>query len=407
MMIHEIDHVRPMANESGNWAWPAWIECSKRAQSPTPGAESGPLLGLYADDGQSPWLDHLTRKDLVTGRLSRLVGAGVRGVTVNRGILAGALETSPEYVEQLSSLLLNRRTTEEAHWELAATDVQAACAVLRPVYESSSTEDGFVSVEIAPSQARRTSSAIAAVHDLRDRIDRPNLLIGIPASARGVPALQAAVSAGFNTNATAIRSTDRYATVIDAYLAGLEKFVEDGGDPAAVHGVASFFLGGVTAEVERYLDSLGCDRAPARSDRDPATLAQAARRLFRRRFSSERWERLARRGARPQRLLWMLSGATPEAARGLSGTEDLVAPNTICVLSEAAALSMLEETEWRDTGRGRLRAAAPRRNPGTPVIGHSAVRPESRGHLGRRRRAASAHRCRQAVPTTPIPPREG
>jgi transaldolase len=323
------------------WAWPSpWIEYPGWAQSTvTRGLEAGHLFKLGLG-GQSAWLDHLTRKYIVDGSLSRMVAVGIRGVVVNTEILTRALELSPEYAEQLSYLLWTGCTMEEAYWELAATDVQAACAILQPIYEASQRKDGLVSVEVPPGRGRQTPSATAAARRLHDRIDRPNLLLGIPATPRDIPVLQTMVASGFNTNATSIFSIDRYAGVVDAYIAGLETLVCRGGDPAAVRGVASFSIGRIDAEVDRRLTRLGTGDARGLHGRAGVAQASRAYRLFEEQFSSERWAPLARLGASPQRLLWTSSEADVEADHGRRYLEDLVAPATIHVLSESTALSL-------------------------------------------------------------------
>jgi transaldolase len=160
------------------------------------------LLRLFVEHGQSPWLAQLSRDDLEDGSLSRMVHAGMRGVVATRTTGATAIETS---------------------------DVQAACAILRPVYDSSQATDGFVSVEASPA-SKETGSAAASARRLQQQIDRPNLMVAIPASPRGLPAVQAMVSIGANINATSIVSIARYSAVIDAYLSGLEAFIVEGGE---------------------------------------------------------------------------------------------------------------------------------------------------------------------------------
>ena len=381
----------PGANAVETWAWPTpWIERPDRAgfigRRP---AEVDPLFALHVDRGQSPWLDQLTRKDIVNGRLSRLVAAGLRGVTVNREILASALATSPEYAEQLSWLLLKGCTVEEAYWELAATDVQAACAVLGPVFEDSHGEDGFVSVDIATSRAGSTTSATEDARRLHDRIDRPNLLVGIPASPWGVPALQATVAAGRNTNATSILSIDRYSAVIDAYVAGLEMLVRHGGDPATVHGTASFCLDSIAADVDRGLLGLADDDVRVLSARDASARARVAYQLFEERFSSQRWERLARRGAHPQRLLWTSSGRGPAADARRRYDDDVVAPRTIHAVSESAVTSPTRGRAEAAGGPGRVNGSR-----GTPArhrrTADSAARSDQRASASSQRKSARA-----------------
>ena len=210
---------------------------------------------------------------------------------------------------------------------------------MRPVYETSQGEDGFVSIEVAPTLANRSRGAMAGARRLHQRISRPNLLVAIPATSLGVAAAQAAISSGRNINATSILSISRYSAVIDAYQSGLETFIDRGGDPSTVHGVASFSLRAVDVEVDRRLESMGDSRAL--SLRGLAAVAQAklAHRLFEDRFSTDRWARLAGRGARPQRLLWA-SADTDQATQSTSYVAELVAPNTVHTLSESMVAAL-------------------------------------------------------------------
>jgi transaldolase len=330
-------------------AWPTpWIEPqSAVATDPAPSL----LRRLCNEGGQSPWLDHLSRAAIASGRLGRRVADGILGVTANPGVLALALETSSDYDEQLAWLISTGCTVEEAYRELAATDVLAACALLRPVYETSQVGDGFVSIEVAPTLARTTRGAVAAARRLRQRIDRPNLLVAIPASPEGLPAIQETVSKGRNIHATSIFSVNRYSAVIDAYLSGLEAFVARGGNASSVHGVASFSLTPVDAEIDRRLDRL--DRRDARELRGLAAVAQAklAYRLFEDRFSSERWARLARCGANPQRLMWAFGGTSLPTDPVSTYVEDLIAPHTVHTLSEAT-VAALDANGLAAPGRG-------------------------------------------------------
>jgi transaldolase len=325
-----------------SWAWPTpWISAPSPVATESgvvgvPPPRLGALHGLYEEDGQSPWLDRLNRADIASGRLRRRVAAGIRGVTSDPATFAAALETSLEYDEQLTWLFSTGCSAEEAYRELAATDVLAACALLRPVYEASQATDGFVSIEVVPTLARTARGAAAAVRRLCQRIDRPNLLVAIPATVQGIAAIRASVSTGHSIHATSIFANDRYSAVIDAYLSGLEALVARGGDPSAVHGVASFSLSQVDAEVDRQLDRL--DSGHARELHGLASVAQAklAYRLFEERFSSERWARLARCGAKPQRLMWTTTGTDLISTY----VEDLIAPNTVHVLSEATVAAL-------------------------------------------------------------------
>jgi transaldolase len=337
---------RPETPRDHGWAWPTpWIESpssTARVESGTTAdAQAGPnaLLRLFVEGGQSPWLDRLTRADLVSGRLVRLVAAGIRGVTASSAVLAESLEVSSEYDDQLAWLFSTGCTAEEAYRELAATDVLAACAVLRPVYEKSHALDGFVSIEVAPTLAARTGGAVAGARRLHQRIDRPNLLVAIPANRQGVPAIEATVSRGRNVDATSIFSLARYSEVIDAYLSGLEAFVARGGDPSGVHGVASFALSPVDAEVDRRLDRLDSEDFGQLRGLAAAAQAKLAYRLFEERFSSQRWARLARFGANPQRLVWT-SGTYQRTEPASTYVEELIAPLTAHTLSDGALAAL-------------------------------------------------------------------
>ena len=262
------------------------------------------LQRLYAEQGQSPWLDNLTRGYLRDGTLSRMVAAGIRGVTANPTILARAIEASSDYDEQFSWLTSAGCSVEEAYWELVATDVIAACAILRPVYDASDGTDGFVSVEVAPELANDTAATIASARQLHQRIDKPNLLVKIPATAEGVPAVEAMIAEGRNINVTLIFSLSRYAQIIEAYLSGLETFTSNGGDPSKVHSVASFFVSRVDTEVDARLHESDKDKTLKLHGKAAVAQARLAYQLFHEQFSSERWQHLANRGANRQLPLW-------------------------------------------------------------------------------------------------------
>ncbi|HZC99549.1 MAG TPA: transaldolase [Actinomycetes bacterium] len=293
------------------------------------------LQRLHDDYGQSPWLDNLTRPYLRNGTLARLVTGGIRGVTANPTIFAKAIQASTAYDEQFSGLIAAGRSVPDAYWDLVVDDVARALAVLRPTFDTSGGSDGFVSVEVAPELARDTKATIAAARDLHERIAQPNLLVKIPATPEGVPAIEAMTAEGRSINITLIFSLSRYAEVIEAYLSGLEALTERGGDPARVHSVASFFVSRVDSEVDRRLDAVGT--AWGRSLRGRAAIAQAklAYQLFRDRFAGERWARLARLGAHLQRPLWASTSTKNPADPDTLYVDHLIGPDTVNTLPEA------------------------------------------------------------------------
>jgi transaldolase len=317
------------------------------------------LQRLYDEQGQSPWLDNLTRVGLRDGTLGRLVAGGIRGVTANPTILARAIEGSDAYDGQFATLIAKGRTVEEAYWDLVVDDVAGALGVLRPTFDAAGGTDGFVSIEVAPEIAHDTGASIAAARHLHERIDRPNLLVKIPATAEGVPAIQAMIAEGRSINITLIFSLARYAEVIDAYLAGLEALARRGGDLASVHSVASFFVSRVDTEVDRRLEGIGTGDALALRGRAAVAQAKLAYRLFRGRFAGDRWERLAARGARPQRPLWASTSTKDPAYPDTLYVDGLIGPDTVNTLPESTIAAFEDHgTVARTIDRGVDDAAA-------------------------------------------------
>src|SRR4051812_6610737 len=261
------------------------------------------LQELFATQGQSPWLDNLKRGYLKTGDLQRLVDDGIRGVTSNPTIFQKAIAGSEDYDDQFRELA-KVKTVEDAYWDMVVDDITAALAVLRPVYDSSSGADGFVSIEVAPSLANDTAGTIASARSLHERIATPNLMVKIPATAAGVPAIQAMFAEGRNINITLIFSLSRYEDVIEAYLAGLEQLRDAGGDVSQVRSVASFFVSRVDTEADRRLDAIGPPGAQALRGRAAVAPANLAYQRSVDKFSGPRWEALAAAGAQKQRPLW-------------------------------------------------------------------------------------------------------
>jgi transaldolase len=293
------------------------------------------LHRLYDEQGQSPWLDNLTRPYLRDGTLARLVGDGVRGVTANPTIFAKAIEGSDAYDDQFTALAATERTVPDAYWDLVVDDVIDALGVLRPTFDASAGTDGLVSIEVAPELARDTGASIEAARQLHERIDRPNLFVKIPATPEGVPAIEAMIGEGRSINVTLIFSLARYGDVIEAYQAGLEHLAQQGGDLAAVRSVASFFVSRVDTEVDRRLETVGTDDALALRGQAAVAQAKLAYQLFRRRFAGERWQRLAAQGAQVQRPLWASTSTKNPAYPDTLYVDGLIGPDTVNTLPEA------------------------------------------------------------------------
>jgi transaldolase len=291
------------------------------------------LHDLYDQQGQSPWIDNLNRPSIQGGGLQALVDSGIRGVTSNPTIFEKAMTGSDAYDEQFAHLV-GQGSVDAAFWEMAIEDVTNACAILRPVYDASGGTDGFVSLEVSPALATDTEGTIKAAREFHERISLPNLMVKIPATAEGVPAIQTMISDGKNINVTLIFSIARYDAVIEAYLSGLEKLDAGGGDVSEVHSVASFFVSRVDTEVDRRLAAIGSAAAGLEGK---AAVAQARRAyaLFEERFSGPRWEALAAKGAHPQRPLWASTSTKNKAYPDLLYVDGLIGPNTVDTMPDA------------------------------------------------------------------------
>ena len=304
------------------------------------------LDDLYQHQGQSPWLDNLRRDWLRDGTLAQLVDQGIRGVTSNPTIFAKAIEGQDTYDEQFASLVAVE-PVEQAYWDMVVDDITDALAVLRPVHDASGGADGFVSVEVAPSLAHDGPGTETAARALHERIHQPNLLVKIPATVEGVPAIRSMIAEGRSINVTLIFSLQRYDEVIEAYLSGLEALVASGAeDLSGVASVASFFVSRVDTEVDRRIEAAVADGADTSllELRGRAAVAQArqAYRLFRQRFSGPRWEALAARGARVQRPLWASTSTKNPAYPDLAYVDTLIGPDTVNTMPEGTIAAFLD-----------------------------------------------------------------
>jgi transaldolase len=299
------------------------------------------------DYGQSPWYDNLARPLLTGGGLQKLVtDDGIRGVTSNPTILDKAIGAGAGYDEQLAACAERGLSIEDTYWDVVIDDIVAATDVLRPVFDAQHGGDGFVSLEVAPTVAHDTQATIEMARSLHDRVDRPNLMIKIPATLEGIPAIEESIAAGIKVNVTLIFSLDRHDKVIEAYLKGLERFVEGGGDPSTIASVASFFVSRVDTETDRRLP----EDSPLRGKAAVAN-AKLAYELFRQRFSGPRWEALAAKGARLQRPLWASTSTKNPAYPSTLYVDELIGPDTVNTLAPASieALQHGEGTQRADT----------------------------------------------------------
>ena len=244
------------------------------------------------------------------------------------------MESSDVYDHQIHSLLTAGHSVEDIYWDLAITDVATALEILRPTFDSSDGGDGFVSIEVAPDCANDAEATKKAARGLHDRIREPNLLVKIPATAAGVPAIEAMTAEGRSINVTLIFSLTRYAEVLEAYLAGLETLARSGGDLSSVHSVASFFVSRVDTEVDRRLEKRGANQSDTLRGRAAVAQAKLAYRLFRETHSGERWDRLAANGARVQRPLWASTSTKNPRYPDTLYVDQLIGPDTVSTLPE-------------------------------------------------------------------------
>lgn len=286
-------------------------------------------------EGVAIWLDDLSRDRITSGNLADLMATrNVVGVTTNPTIFAGALAQGASYDAQLRELAATT-DVDAAVWAITTRDVRDACDVLRPAYDASGGVDGRVSIEVDPRLARDTDGTVALARTLWQTIDRPNLFIKIPATVEGLPAITAAIAQGISVNVTLIFSLERYAAVIDAYLAGIEQAVEAGLDVSAVGSVASFFVSRVDAAADAALAEIGTPEALALQGTVAIANARLAYDIHSEILASHRWLSLAALGAKPQRPLWASTGVkNPDYPDTLYVTE-LVAPGVVNTMPEA------------------------------------------------------------------------
>ena len=295
----------------------------------------GRLQDLHSEQGQSPWLDNLKRSLLVDGGMQRWIDRGIRGVTSNPSIFQKAIESSDDYTAQLADLVRAGASIEDAYWSMVTDDVTAALELFRPLYDASDGGDGYVSVEVAPSLARDTEATVEMTRELWRRIDRPNLFVKIPATAEGVPAIRQAVSEGINVNVTLIFGLDRYASVIEAFIDGIDAASDAGLDVGPIASVASFFISRVDTEVDRRLESVGTEQALALRGQAAVAQGQLAGQMARDAFAGPRWEALAARGARVQRPLWASTSTKNPAYPDTLYVDRLIGPDTVNTIPEA------------------------------------------------------------------------
>ncbi len=303
-------------------------------------------LKQLAGAGVSIWLDDLSRERLTTGNLAGLVqNSSVVGVTTNPTIFASALAKGEQYDQQMRELAAADASVADAIKALTTDDVRDACDLFADVYDTTGGTDGRVSIEVEPGLAMDTEGTTAQAADLWKIVGRPNLLIKIPATKPGLPAITSSIAEGISVNVTLIFALDRYRAVIDAYLTGLEQAAANGHDLSQIHSVASFFVSRVDSEVDKRLDALGTDEATALKSKAAIANARLAYALSEEQFDGERFAALKAKGANRQRPLWASTGVKDPNLPDTLYVSELVLPNTVNTMPEKTLQAFADHGE--------------------------------------------------------------
>jgi transaldolase len=296
--------------------------------------------------GQSVWVDSLSRDDIQNGNLQRMMEDGVLGVTSNPTIFQQAIAQSELYDEELQELAEKTDDAKEIFRRIAVRDIQDACDIFMPVYDQTEHRDGYVSLEVAPELAFDTEGTITRARLVWEMVDRPNLLVKIPATREGLPAIEESIAAGISVNVTLIFSLERYRAVAQAYIRGLERLVEGGGDPSKVASVASFFVSRVDTETDRRLEEVGREHLKGRLAIDNAKIVYQE---FKKIFSGPRWESLESRGATKQRPLWASTSTKTPEYKDTIYVDNLIGPETVNTMPLSTLKATMNHAEVRPT----------------------------------------------------------
>jgi transaldolase len=303
-------------------------------------------LKELSEAGVSIWLDDLSRERLNTGNLAQLVkDSSVVGVTTNPTIFASALSKGEAYDKQMKELAAIDSSVEDTITALTTDDVRNACDVFTDIYTSTKGYDGRVSIEVEPGLAMDTEGTTAQAAELFKIVDRPNVLIKIPATKPGLPAITSSIAEGISVNVTLIFALDRYSDVIDAYLTGLEKAAANGHDLSGIHSVASFFVSRVDSEVDKRLDKIGSDEAKALKSKAAVANARLAYALYEERFASDRFKALEAQGANKQRPLWASTGVKDPSLPDTMYVTELTVADTVNTMPEKTMQAFADHGE--------------------------------------------------------------
>ena len=291
-------------------------------------------------NGTSIWLDDLSRAKITSAEPhalpARIKNSGVVGVTTNPSIFSAAISGAAEYAADIA--LMKGSSVDEVVKKLTTDDVRQACNLFTSIYEASQGVDGRVSIEVDPRLAHDTEGTIAAGKELWAIIDRPNLMIKVPATLEGLPAITALIASGISVNVTLIFSVKRYGQVIEAYMKGIEQCE----DPSKVHSVASFFISRIDSSIDALLKKNGSSEATALLGKAAIANAHLAYQLFEEKFAPDRWNPLAAKGAHKQRPLWASTGVKDPAYDDTRYVVELIAPNTVNTMPQSTLDAVID-----------------------------------------------------------------
>jgi transaldolase len=303
-------------------------------------------LAKMQELGQAPWMDELSREDIQNGGLRRMIDDGIVGVTSNPAIFQKAIAGSDLYDEQLHELAQREDDPKRMFWEVAKKDMQDACDIFMPVHEETGGRDGFVSLEVQPDIAYDMEATVEEAARLHEMVDRPNLFVKIPATLPGLVAIEEMISRGKSINVTLIFSLERYREVARAYTRGLQRLVENGGDPSGVHSVASFFVSRIDAEADTQLEEIGAEEFKGQLAIANAKLAYQ---IYKEVFGGARWSKLAEKGANSQRLLWASTSTKNPDYPDTLYVDSLVGPETVNTMPKNTIEAVMDHAEIRPT----------------------------------------------------------
>lgn len=296
--------------------------------------------------GQSIWYDNIRRALIDSGELQALLEAGVTGVTSNPSIFEKAIAGSADYDAAIRDLAAENRSAGEIYETLVLEDIQRTADLLRPIYDRTQGTDGYVSLEVSPTLATDTEATVAEARRLHGALDRPNVMIKVPATPDGIPAIETLIGEGINVNVTLIFGLEAYETVAEAYLSGLETLADNGGDLSRVSSVASLFVSRVDAAVDSALTDIGNISLLGRIAIANSKVAYAR---FREIMAQGRWQALARQGARPQRLLWASTGTKNPIYPDTLYVDALIGGDTVNTLPPATLDAYVDHGSLRET----------------------------------------------------------